>query len=501
MPSPPPPPPSPRAPPPGVPRPGDVIGAKYRVERVLGAGGMGVVLAARHLELDEMVAIKMLLPHLPASGDAAARFLREAKAAIRIRDEHVVRVLDVARLPSGSPYIVMEYLEGTDLGQLVERSGALEVDDAVTYVLQACEAIAAAHALGIIHRDLKPANLFLTHASDGAPCIKVLDFGISKVASPEGGAPGLTSTETVMGTPCFMSPEQLRSTRDVDGRTDIWSMGAILHALLTGAPPYDGESNADVSAKIIRDSPTPLRTLRPDASEALEATVLRCLQKDPALRLPDVASLADALAAIVAHDGAKATAARVTRIASGVAATAATVRASSDARVSPSPGSAPPAAEPTRTASAWGDAHHEAHGGKRTRLYVAAITAVAAVAGATAFGAARWHSASRRPPRPPLHRSLPAPWRRGPRRSRRPPCPRLRLRRRARRPSRPARRSPALGPSPRRMGDPHAPRPRRRHPPPRLPPARPRATAPAPTATTPPAPTPSSTHGLFDGRE
>ncbi|MGH7298218.1 MAG: serine/threonine-protein kinase, partial [Polyangiaceae bacterium] len=274
-----PPPARPSAPPPGLPREGDIIAGKYRVERLLGVGGMGAVLAARHLELDDRVAIKLLLPHLPATGEPATRFIREAKAAIRIKNEHVVRVLDVGRTETGAPYIVMEYLEGSDLGRLLEHSGPLSIDDAVLYVTQACEAIAAAHAVGIIHRDLKPANLFLATAGDGSPCVKVLDFGISKLSeSPTSGAVALTSTSTIMGTPCFMSPEQLRSTRDVDARADIWSIGAIVHALLTGAPPYDGESNADVSAKIIRDAPTPIRVLRPDAPAELEAIVLRCLE-------------------------------------------------------------------------------------------------------------------------------------------------------------------------------------------------------------------------------
>src|ERR1700722_391905 len=308
-------PPSPLAPPPGVPREGDVIANKYRVEHLIGMGGMGLVVAARHIELDERVAIKMLLPHLPATGEPAARFIREAKAAIKIKSHHVVRVLDVGRTDAGSPYIAMEYLDGSDLAQLLDRSGPLAVEDAVSYVMQACEAIAAAHALGIVHRDLKPANLFLTRSGDGTPFVKVLDFGISKIAGSGGGqATGLTSTTTVMGTPCFMSPEQLRSTRDVDARADIWSMGAILHALLTGAPPYDGESNADVSAKIIRDAPTPLRVLLPDVPAELEAIVLQCLEKDPARRFPDVASLAEALSRVTPRDSSKASAVRVARI-------------------------------------------------------------------------------------------------------------------------------------------------------------------------------------------
>jgi eukaryotic-like serine/threonine-protein kinase len=374
-------------PPPGLPGPGDVIAGKYLVERILGMGGMGIVLAARHLELDETVAIKMLLPHLPSSGESATRFVREAKAAIKIRNEHVVRILDVARTPAGSPYIVMEYLEGLDLGQLVEKNGPLPAGDAVEYVLQACEAIAAAHAMGIVHRDLKPANLFLARASDGAPCVKVLDFGISKLSEGwSGDSPGLTSTATVMGTPCFMSPEQLRSTRDVDARADIWSMGAILHALLTGSPPYDGESNADVSAKIIRDEPTPLRVLRPGSPEALEAAILKCLQKDPEKRYADVSALADALAAVVARESTKAAAARVSRIASGTAATAATVRATSDPDVRIVSPLAASGQEPTRTSSAWGETRREE---RRKRRVAWGIVAAGLIGGVTVFAALR----------------------------------------------------------------------------------------------------------------
>jgi serine/threonine-protein kinase len=378
-------------------KPGDVIAGKYAVERVIGMGGMGVVVAARHVELDEPVAIKMLLPHLPPSGEPAARFLREAKAAIKIKSDHVVRVLDVGRTEAGAPYIVMEYLEGCDLGQLVEKDGPLPVEDVVEYVMQACEAIAAAHALGIVHRDLKPANLFLARASDGSPCVKVLDFGISKIAEPiSGHATGLTSTATVMGTPCFMSPEQLRSTRDVDARTDVWSMGAILHALMTGTPPYDGESNADVSAKIIRDAPTPLRELRPDVSPDLEAIVLRCLEKDPSGRFADVVSLAKALAQATLRPSSKASAERVARIATGAAPT---VRALPDAPSlvasgSSSPGASPgpirvQASGPTRTDSAWGDTRREE---KRGRRIAGLIAATGIVVGLGIFGVLRWRA-------------------------------------------------------------------------------------------------------------
>jgi eukaryotic-like serine/threonine-protein kinase len=375
----------------GLPAPGEVLASKYVVERVLGLGGMGAVLLARHVELDERVAIKMLLPSatpLSPTAEPVTRFIREARAAIKIRNEHVVRILDVGRLDDGRPYIVMEYLEGSDLARLVEDSGPLPVDDAIEYVVQACEAIAAAHAMGIVHRDLKPANIFLARTGDGRPCIKVLDFGISKISgSSPGASGGLTSTTTIMGTPCFMSPEQLRSTRDVDARADIWSMGAILHALLTGTPPYDGESNADVSAKIIRDLPTPVRQLRPEVPEDLEAIILRCLEKDPAARFPDVAELAQALAAVTVRDSVKSSAARVMK---GSFATAPTL-----ASVPPAP---LVASGPTRTASAWGETGRQdsgkSEGARSSRRLVGAIAAIALVAGLATLGLVRLQHAA-----------------------------------------------------------------------------------------------------------
>jgi serine/threonine protein kinase len=289
----------------GAPKPGDVLVGKYRVERLIGSGGMGIVLAATHLELQEMVAIKLLLPQVTQAPDAVARFLREARAAIKIHSEHVVRILDVGRLESGAPYMVMEYLEGQDLARAVEQGGPLPLAVGVDYLLQACEALAEAHALGIVHRDLKPANLFLTQHAGGAPCIKVLDFGISKVGDSDrhpmgkgiggGGGHDITTTTAILGTPSYMSPEQMRSTRDVDARSDIWSLGAILYAMLCGSPPYQGESTADLCAKIIRDPPPSLRDARADAPEGLGYAIARCLEKAPERRFGNVAELASSL--------------------------------------------------------------------------------------------------------------------------------------------------------------------------------------------------------------
>ncbi len=171
-------------------REGDILAGKYRVERVLGIGGMGVVVAAHHMQLDERVALKFLLPEALGNAEAVARFAREARAAVKIKSEHVARVTDVGTLPNGAPYMVMEYLEGGDLAAWIKQRGALPVEQAVEFVLQTCIAVADAHALGIIHRDLKPANLFCVRRSDGQLSIKVLDFGISKMTDVSGSAPG-----------------------------------------------------------------------------------------------------------------------------------------------------------------------------------------------------------------------------------------------------------------------------------------------------------------------
>ncbi|MDI1481433.1 serine/threonine-protein kinase [Polyangium sp. y55x31] len=280
-----------------TPSPGDVLSGKFRIERVLGEGGMGVVLAAHHLHLGRTVAIKLLQPEALKHQEIVARFANEARSASRIQSEHVARVLDVGTLDTGEPYMVMEYLEGSDLSKLVKRQGPLAIEDAVEYLLQACEALAEAHVAGIVHRDLKPANLYLTRRADGSACVKVLDFGISKAAlvgtSPE--AQQMTQTQSVLGTPGYMAPEQLRSAKHVDPRTDIWALGVILQELLTGKLAFQGSTVPEVYLAILQNPPDPLRTLRPDAPPALEAVILRCLEKDAARRFASVGELAAAL--------------------------------------------------------------------------------------------------------------------------------------------------------------------------------------------------------------
>jgi serine/threonine-protein kinase len=280
-----------------IPAVDEVLAEKYRVERVLGQGGMGIVMAAMHLNLDERVAIKFLLPELASDPALVARFLREGRAAIKIRSEHVVKVLDVATLPGGTPYMVMEYLHGKNFEELLEEQGRLPAELAVDHLLQATEALAEAHALGMVHRDLKPANLFLAHRADGSPCVKVLDFGITKVVDPKTLVPlDVTKTSVVMGSPRYMSPEQMRSTRAIDARADIWALGVILQELVTGVAPFDGTTMPDLVAAILQDPPPPLRQLQPDAPEGLEQIITRCLEKDPVARYADVAELTEALA-------------------------------------------------------------------------------------------------------------------------------------------------------------------------------------------------------------
>ncbi len=278
--------------------PGTVVAGKFRIERVLGEGGMGIVFSAHHLHLGRLVALKLLKPEALAHADIVARFANEARSASRIQSEHVARVLDVGALDSGEPYMVMEYLEGSDLAKYVRQRGPLPIEEAVDHLLQACEALAEAHVAGIVHRDLKPANLYLTRRADGSNCVKVLDFGISKasLAGDQPGAQNLTQTSSVLGTPGYMAPEQLRSSKHVDGRTDLWALGVILHELLTGRLAFQGSTVPEVYAAILASPPEPLRSVRPDAPPQLEAIILRCLEKDAARRFSSVGEFAVALA-------------------------------------------------------------------------------------------------------------------------------------------------------------------------------------------------------------
>lgn len=288
---------SPHAPAPAPVAPGDVLAGKYCVEQVLGVGGMGVVVAALHMQLGQRVALKFLLPAGMANPQVVARFEREARAAAQLRSEHVARVIDVGRLEDGSggaPYIVMELLKGQDLGDLLHERGPLPEHDAVDFLMQACEAVAEAHSVGIVHRDLKPKNLFVTNRVDGSPLIKVLDFGISKVTGDSDL--NLTGTAEIIGSPNYMSPEQLRSSRDVDPRSDIWSLGAILYELLGGRVPFVAETLTELCSRVLTEPPRPLEELRPEVHGELRRVIGKCLEKRADDRFQTVGELAMALA-------------------------------------------------------------------------------------------------------------------------------------------------------------------------------------------------------------
>lgn len=278
---------------------GTVLAGKYRIEKVVGAGGMGAVVAARHLRLGTRVAIKFLLPRSNARGRIADRFVREARAVSRITSPHVSRVFDVDLRDDGVPYIVMEFLEGETLGRTLRRRGRLEVGESVDLLLGACEAIAQAHALGIVHRDLKPENLFVTRTLDGAPPIlKVLDFGISKTlhAGDTELSPGSTTGDGFMGSPPYMSPEQLTTPGDVDARVDVWALGVVLYECVTGSLPFHGSSIGQTCVQILQHAPPAVSTSYPDIPAELDAVVQRCLAKSKEERFATVLELARELA-------------------------------------------------------------------------------------------------------------------------------------------------------------------------------------------------------------
>jgi serine/threonine-protein kinase len=275
---------------------GDILAEKYLIEAVLGEGGMGIVLSATHLELGCRVAIKVMRSEFAHSDDAVTRLLVEARAAASIRSEHVARVLDVGRLESGIPFLVLEHLEGRDLAQILRKSGRLASQIAVDFVLQACQALSEAHSAGIVHRDLKPENLFLSSRADGTLLVKVLDFGISKRLTQDGREAAVTNPSELLGSPLYMAPEQMNSTQGVDARADIWSLGVVLYELCTGQSPFFGETIPSICARVIGVDPAPPSSLVPDVPPGLEAVILRCLSKDPASRPADVAELAAALA-------------------------------------------------------------------------------------------------------------------------------------------------------------------------------------------------------------
>ena len=273
--------------------PGTVLLSKFRVEKLLGMGAMGVVVLAMHLDLKQRVAIKFMLPGKTPNPERHERFLREAQIAVRLTSLHVAKVLDVGTMPDGgAPYMVMEYLQGSDLAEVIAQRGQLPIQEAAGYVLQVCEAVGEAHSAGIIHRDLKPANLFLTRTADGQACVKVLDFGVSKLMD---AGLQLTQDATTLGSPLYMPPEQMTASKNVDERADIWALGVILYELIAGRTPFDAEQMPQLCTRVFTGEPTPLAQFRNDVPVELEAVLRRCFEKKREQRWRNVAEFATAL--------------------------------------------------------------------------------------------------------------------------------------------------------------------------------------------------------------
>lgn len=287
--------------------PGTIINAKYRVDAVLGRGAMGVVVACQHIELRERVALKFLLKAGYAAGqDFALRFLREAQVCAKLKNQHITRVVDVGTWDDGAAFMVMELLDGQDLRHVMQATRPMPVAKAVDYVVQLCEGLAEAHAKGIIHRDLKPSNVFVVRNVDGSDLIKILDFGISKLMSDAELAGGGDCTETgfVLGSPKYMSPEQLFETDAVGPYSDVWALGVVLYEMLAGRPAFESPTIGQAIAWLSSDrTPPSLCAEIPDVTPALEAVIFRCLSRKIADRTPNVAALAgDLLEAIDSPD-------------------------------------------------------------------------------------------------------------------------------------------------------------------------------------------------------
>jgi len=284
---------------------GQLLAERYRVEKKLGEGGMGRVYLAVHEGIGKRVAIKCLNADLATHGTVVERFKREARAATSIGHEHIIDVTDMGTLEDGAPFLVMELLDGKELGDVLDEEGPLPIGRAVRILTQACAALDAAHEKGIVHRDLKPENIFLVKRTRTADFVKVLDFGISKFTERAIGAPAaLTATGMTMGTPLYMSPEQAQGLKSMDHRTDVYALGVILFQLLTGNAPYEAETFPMLVVQIVAGDVPSTRVRRPDVPEALDAAVMRCLAKDPDDRFASCAELAEALHPFAAMDAA-----------------------------------------------------------------------------------------------------------------------------------------------------------------------------------------------------
>jgi serine/threonine protein kinase len=282
---------------------GQTLAGKYLIERVVGEGGMGVVLAAQHVALQTRVAIKLLHPDAIGDDESVRRFLREARTTARLRSEHVVRIFDLGALPNGSPFLVMELLEGEDLATRLTRCERLPWPEAISLILQACEGLSEAHGLGIVHRDLKPANLFLARNLDGSPCVKLVDFGVVKQLGGERQHSALTLRQGMVGTPLYSAPEQLDAAMAVDARADIWSLGVVLYELITGRVPFDGETLPQICTGVMHAEVRDPRELVDDLPDAVAEAIARALRKSPRDRFADVSEFASALASTTSQSG------------------------------------------------------------------------------------------------------------------------------------------------------------------------------------------------------
>jgi serine/threonine-protein kinase len=280
---------------------GSVVAGRYQIEGELGTGGMGVVYRARDLGKGDLVAIKVMDPRSDRHpGTLDHRFAREIAAVQQLQSPHAVRLRDAGTLGTGSHFMVMEHLEGADLQRILERTGRLPIERAVQLIIQACAALAEAHALGIVHRDLKPANLFVTRNADGSECLKVLDFGISKLPQATMSELALTVSGAVVGSPVYMAPEQMICSSDVDARADIWALGVVLYQALSGGFPYEADAMPVLCARVLNEDPRPLSAVAAVPAR-LEAVVMRCLARDPSARFATVEDLAAALAPFAEH--------------------------------------------------------------------------------------------------------------------------------------------------------------------------------------------------------
>ncbi len=346
---------------------GEVLAGKFRVEKVLAAGGMGVVVLATHIALQQQVALKFLLPSALKDESAVARFEREARAAARLRSKHVVRVSDVGTMDDGQPYMVMEFLEGEDLTGVIAK-GNVPVDLAIETMTQICDALAEAHKLGIVHRDLKPGNIFMTKDNNGALLVKVLDFGISKL---QGDALALTSTAQIIGSPLYMSPEQLRASRDVDPRSDMWALGAILYEMLTGRVPFMADNVMELAFKVLETTPEPVSKVRDDVPAHVIAAIDACLAKNRDDRVPSPGALVRMLLAAKDTTG------------DALTDTQKDTSARPESAPPRSTSSEPPGGIAAATGTSWNT--NASGSGRRPRSWIVAAVAVLGVGGTVAF--------------------------------------------------------------------------------------------------------------------